>query len=346
MTETRLLADENCWIEGDAVRQLEASARLEGMELAVGLPDLHPGKGGPVGAAFLNSSRVYPALVGNDIGCGMGAWLTDVKAKKLKIDRWVPRLSILEEPEGDGGLGTVGRGNHFAELCVVDEVVSDELGVDKARCVLIVHSGSRGLGEAILRAHVAEHAGDGVDADSDDARDYLARHDEAVAWAEENRRVIARRFLDAIGGDGERALDLCHNFVEARDEGWLHRKGAAPSDRGPVVLPGSRGARSWLLAPTAEAGEACAWSLAHGAGRRWKRSECAGRLKKKYSSSKQLERTKIGGRVICEDKALLYEEAPEAYKDVEVVVSALERRGLVRRLAALRPVLTFKTVRR
>ena len=63
MTTLHLLADDDCWIEGDALQQLEASSKLAGMRLVVGLPDLHPGKGGPVGAAFLNDARIYPALV-------------------------------------------------------------------------------------------------------------------------------------------------------------------------------------------------------------------------------------------------------------------------------------------
>jgi release factor H-coupled RctB family protein len=83
-------------------------------------------------------------------------------------------------------------------------------------------------------------------------------------------------------------------------------------------------------------------SLAHGAGRKWQRSAAKGKLGKKADPA-LLRRTKHGGRVICEDKELLFEEAPEAYKGIEQVVSPLVEAGLVRVLATLVPVLTYKT---
>jgi len=58
-------------IEGEAVRQLYTTAKLDGMRRAVGFPDLHPGKGSPVGAAFVTEDMIYPHLIGGDIGCGM-----------------------------------------------------------------------------------------------------------------------------------------------------------------------------------------------------------------------------------------------------------------------------------
>jgi release factor H-coupled RctB family protein len=67
----RLLASKRNWIEGEAVSQLKKTAELPGVRLAVGLPDLHPGRGHPVGAAFVTEGGVYPQLVGNDVGCGM-----------------------------------------------------------------------------------------------------------------------------------------------------------------------------------------------------------------------------------------------------------------------------------
>ncbi len=63
----RLLASRKNWIEGEAVSQLRKTAALPGMRLAVGLPDLHPGRGHPVGAAFITTGVFYPQLVGNDM---------------------------------------------------------------------------------------------------------------------------------------------------------------------------------------------------------------------------------------------------------------------------------------
>ena len=89
-------------------------------------------------------------------------------------------------------------------------------------------------------------------------------------------------------------------------------------------------------------GEASLYSLAHGAGRKWMRSECKDRLFKRYTPA-QLGRTKLGSHVICQDKQLIYEEAPEAYKPVDSIIDSLQQAGLVTVLARLRPVLTYKT---
>src|ERR1700754_952964 len=69
--EVRVIASPKSWIESEAVRQLYAVAKFEGVRLAVGFPDLHPGKGTPVGAAFVTDEIIYPHVIGGDIGCGM-----------------------------------------------------------------------------------------------------------------------------------------------------------------------------------------------------------------------------------------------------------------------------------
>ena len=94
----RLIASDDSWIEGEAVRQLEATSKLDGMVAAVGMPDLHPGKAYPIGAAFLSRGTVYPALVGNDIGCGMAMWQSDIPVRKIKLDKFVKKLTGLDDP--------------------------------------------------------------------------------------------------------------------------------------------------------------------------------------------------------------------------------------------------------
>src|SRR5689334_12863112 len=90
LTETnmRLFASAKSWIEGEALRQLYATSKLEGMRLAVGFPDLHPGKGSAVGATFVTESLIYPNLIGEDIGCGMALFKTDLVRRDVKLDRW------------------------------------------------------------------------------------------------------------------------------------------------------------------------------------------------------------------------------------------------------------------
>ncbi len=371
-SHVRVIASEGSWIEGDAVVQLNATGRLPGMLAAIGMPDLHPGKGTPIGAAFISEKVIYPHLVGNDIGCGMGLWQTNLKTRKIKLDRWVSRLrnadgwgldgrwpgdavlrlrdaGIQVEPGDLRSLGTIGGGNHFAELQRVAEIDDPEawerLQLSQQHLFILVHSGSRGLGEAILRAHVDVHGGQPIEADGEVGTAYLARHDRAVAWARVNRDVIAERMAEALGGERTAVLDICHNSVEpATWQGksvYLHRKGAAPSTVGPVVIPGSRGSVSYLVMPT-ERGAEAGYSLAHGAGRRWKRKDSKSRLKRRYSPD-DLVRTKLGSRVICDDRSLLYEEAPEAYKDITQVIGDLVDAGLINLIARLHPVITYKT---
>lgn len=368
LAEVRILASQNTWIEGTAVDQLKKTAALPGMKLAVGLPDLHPGKGSPIGAACVAEDWIYPALVGNDIGCGIGLWRTGLPAKKLKHEAWANRLHGLddawdgnsrewlaargvEEQAFDHGVGTIGGGNHFAELQAVERIANsgacEELGITTEAVYLCVHSGSRGFGEAILREHVEARGMAGLNAGTREAAHYLGRHDQAIRWASASRELIASRMLERLRTDGTRISDVCHNWVEQRDFGgrlrWLHRKGAAPSTAGPVVIPGSRGAFSYLVMPK-DPGPLSAYSLAHGAGRKWSRTDSRARLERRYSA-KELERTELGSHVVCEDRALLYEEAPQAYKNITTVIGDLTAAGLAEVLAILRPLVTYKVRR-
>jgi len=366
-----VIASPKTWIETDAVQQLRAVAALPGMLRAVGMPDLHPGQGAPIGAVFACRGWVYPHLIGTDIGCGMALVRTDLPRQALKLDRFEKRLADLDGPwSGDApawlaehgvtdpspyaeALGTIGLGNHFAELQLVDEITdppaAEHIGLDAAHLVLLVHSGSRGLGDAVLRSHTDRYAAAGLADGADEQAAYMRRHDHAVAWAHASRALIASRVLHALGADGVTLLDVAHNTVErgTLDDAhtvWLHRKGATPANRGPVVIAGTRGTYSYLVQPTGD-GVATLGTLAHGAGRKWKRSEARGRLESRFKAQ-DLVRTPLGGRVICEDRTLLYEEAPQAYKDVEQVVADLVAVGAARVLARLRPVLTYKTRRR
>jgi release factor H-coupled RctB family protein len=219
-----------------------------------------------------------------------------------------------------------------------------DAGLEEDRLVLLIHSGSRGVGESVLRDHINRFGANGLADDSADARHYLAQHEHALNWARANRALIARRFLSLLGEEGRPVLDLCHNSITHAVLGgqacWLHRKGAAPSDSGPVVIPGSRGTLSYLVMPCGDQ-EANAFSVAHGAGRKWARTDARGRLERQYSVE-SLQRTDFGGRVICDDKELLYEEAPQAYKNIDIVIQDLVHAGIVQVLATLRPLITYK----
>lgn len=346
-----------------ALDQLDATARLEGMGKVVGLPDLHAGNGIAVGAAFWSPDRIWPHLVGSDIGCGMALWETSLTVRKFRVGQMDRRLQGLDEPwNGDvegvlvaagvpadlasPSLGTIGGGNHFVEFQRIEEIVElhrfAALNLKDDRVWMMVHSGSRGLGQAILQGQMERTGKSGLLASDAEAKTYLTRHDQAVAWAVVNRRIIAERFLNAVGLSGTCLLDIVHNSVTAHETGWLHRKGAAPADCGLVVIPGSRGDFSYLAEPVTDRADAALHSLAHGAGRKWSRNDAHARLSRRYRVA-DLQRTKLSSHVICEDRRLIFEEAPEAYKDIAGVIADLEAAGLIRVIARLRPLLSYKT---
>ena len=370
-TYVQVFANRSVWMEDAAIEQLHTTARnLGAIRAAVGLPDLHPGRGYPVGAAFFSVGHFYPALVGGDIGCGMQLLQTSLATHKTSpsklekalgnIDGALPehvlsealyaQLQQIAVQSGSAELrylqqtlGTIGGGNHFAELQAVDQVY--EAGVvDKKRLYLLVHSGSRGLGGEILRQHVERFSHSGLATDSEAAAHYLRQHAAAIAFAQLNRQHIAQRILRALREDGEPLLDITHNHVSPHhwqgQAGYLHRKGATPADQGLVVIPGSRGDYSYLVRPAANRHEALD-SLAHGAGRKWARGDCKGRLKPRFTLD-ALQQTRFGSAVVCADKELVYEEAPQAYKDVDGVVASLQELGLLQLVARLKPVLTYK----
>jgi len=342
----------SAWIEGRAEDQLKHVSTWTGVTKIAAFPDLHPGKYGPVGCA-VQADRIYPQLIGNDIGCGMSLFQLDMPVRKLKLEKAVRRIRVLGEPlntppgerlEEIGlaadlfatALGTIGGGNHFCEVQTLVDATRCDL--DPSFVYLLVHSGSRGLGEATLSAF-GQDAFHGLEGNSDDAATYVQEHDQAVLWASLNRQIIAERAADALRAEIRLITDVPHNLLANTSAGWLHRKGAAvANDLVPVA--GSRATSSFLVRPLGADGAMA--SLAHGAGRRYDRSSMHGRVRGKRSDIAAMERTPFGGRVICEDRDLLIEEAPQAYKSADSVVSDLEATGVAKRIATLNPLLTFK----
>ncbi|MEZ5853217.1 MAG: RNA ligase RtcB family protein [Hyphomicrobiaceae bacterium] len=366
-----VFASSRSWIEGNATLQLEQVASLSGVRKVAAMPDLHPGKYGPVGCAIL-ADHIHPQLVGSDIGCGMGLFQLDVAARKLRLDQLAERLHTLDQrwsgdtrsvlaPAGleptafDASLGTIGGGNHFCEFQAIEEILMPDVaaaaGIDAASAFVLVHSGSRGLGFSILERVLA--AGEAsLDPSSAEGQAYMDSHDKAVRWAKLNRQLIADRAAAAARAQVRAVNDLPHNMVEMHPRSEtaaaftsgraLHRKGAAASDRGLVPVPGSRGTLSYLVQPLAAAEPETLASLAHGAGRKYDRASMHGRIRTKKSDVARLQRNPYGGLVVCGDRDLLVEEAPEAYKNIDRVIADLVSFGLARVVATFRPLVTFK----
>ncbi len=262
------------WIEGSALEQLAAMAEMPGMLSVAGFPDLHPGKYGPVGMAAL-STRLYPQLIGTDIGCGMGFFELDLPLRKFKIEKAAEAMRQLEAPAfeqrnpatTDGArslianadtLGTIGGGNHFCEIQAVDELFCPEAArhLDKQKTYLLVHSGSRNLGANVFADTLARNVslGEGLDPTSDAGTAWLVLHDLCVEWAALNRQVIAERAALMLRTDVRLIADVPHNLVRATPEGHVHYKGAAAVTHGGIApIAGSRASLSYVVEPLAGA---------------------------------------------------------------------------------------------
>lgn len=230
----KLLA-EKAFVDEESIKQLKTTARtLPSMVYAVGQPDLHPGTKFPIGAVFVSEGWIHPPLIGADIGCGMAWYKTNLSRSHVEGDKGrkiADKLRGLEGPwrdqkirqvwlegdeargqelscsageEWDKALGTVGAGNHFAELQVVEESAMKRSTANESRgdlyqneVVLLVHSGSRGYGGDILKRFTKDGQ-TSIPQDSPLAIEYLEAHDRACAWASRNRDLIALRFLSCL----------------------------------------------------------------------------------------------------------------------------------------------------
>lgn len=354
MNKIEIIGNEKCYIEDSAVQQLNAVGNLEDVIRGVGLPDLHPGKG-PVGIAAETEKRIYPHLIGNDIGCGMRLIKTGVVKRRFKKDRWVKALenieslkeifyeNIYKEESPISNLGTIGGGNHFAEFQCLDKIYDktefERLDFDRDDIMLLIHCGSRGYGEEILQEFLDYN---GFEMTSDKAEKYMIKHNNALLWAMRNREIVGEKLMNHLGFSGDRKMiiDCKHNFIEKRNDIYIHRKGAVSNEIGPVIIPGSRGDLTYIVIPTNNK-EMSAFSLSHGAGRKWPRNICKARLKDKYTKE-TIKETKMKSSVICHDSNLIFEEAAEAYKNIDNIINCLLEYNLIKVIATMKPLITFK----
>ncbi|GAA0181068.1 RNA ligase RtcB family protein [Clostridium sediminicola] len=362
-TEIKIIRSEKSWIESSAVEQLEKVAKLEGMVQAVGMPDLHPGKT-PVGASFVTKGIIYPHLIGNDIGCGMTLFSTGIKERKFKKSKVIEKLKKLDSLDDidisdirneteytfKNKLGTIGGGNHFAEFQKVKEIFDEEavknINLEKDKIMLLVHSGSRSFGEHILRMFIDKYScQNGLKVGSVAFQEYMSTHNTAIEFSRLNRELVAYRLMSYLNKDKySKLLNSEHNSLTEKvvngEKIYVHRKGAAPSDVGYVVVAGSRGSKSYIVQPIGNPHE-FAYSIAHGAGRKWNRISCKEKLLRIYSK-KDVRLNNLNSSVICKDKSLLYQEAPEAYKNIEKVIEDMLNAKMIKLIASLEPLITYK----
>jgi tRNA-splicing ligase RtcB len=331
------------------------------------MPDVHLGIGATVGSVIPTKRAIIPAAVGVDIGCGMMAARLSLTANELdeqslkktfgQIGRDVPvgfgqhrdardaakrfkksLTRIKEKHPGIGKrvgrnshwaqqLGTLGGGNHFIEVCL------DEAN----RVWVMLHSGSRGIGNAIgsyfielakmdsMRNNV--HLPDADLAYFPEGAKHFDDYVEAVGWAQDyaraNRAEMMELVLDAMRRHlpsfavTDEAVNCHHNYVEQEEHFgervWLTRKGAIRARQGELgIIPGSMGARSYIVRGkgSAESFHSCA----HGAGRLMSRNAA----QKKFSLEDLHAQTE---GVICRKDKGVIDEIPGAYKNIDEVMA-------------------------
>lgn len=363
----------------DVAASLQRLSEADDVQRMAVMPDVHLAGDVCIGTVLATSTLLYPAAVGSDIGCGMAAIAFDTDAEVLNSEtaaatvladlyRYVPanrhrratmphalpdellakplsspHLEAAKQRDARVQFGSLGRGNHFLEF------QADQSG----RLWLMVHSGSRGVGQMISSRHQrhCQTTSTGLaflEADSPVGADYLNDVEWASQYAEQNREamltaaagIMSNRF-GAIA-DPDSLMQSNHNHVRREShEGrqlLVHRKGAQSAREGePGIIPGSMGTSSCHV--TGRGNVESLHSSSHGAGRRLSRTEA-----KKSVTSKSLHRQMRSVWFDHNVASGLRDEAPSVYRDIHAVMRA--QSDLTRIERELRPILSYKGARR
>jgi tRNA-splicing ligase RtcB len=369
-------------LDEQTLAQARRTARLPILEGHVALmPDAHLGIGATVGSVIPTRDTIIPAAVGVDIGCGMVAVETDLIGSELpddldplvsKIEQAIPagvgkghdrrteagQAWFADHPPGTdftpkqreraiAQFGTLGSGNHFIA------VARDE----RERVWVVVHSGSRGIGNELAKGHIDQARGlaqrYGLQLEDRDLAYFsegTREFDEYIAdmlWAQEyahaNREqmtdVLLAELFAFVGKGAEVRRINCHHNYSARElhggrQLWITRKGAIRArkeDRG--VIPGSMGNDIHIVRGLGN--PASYDSSAHGAGRRHSRRQA----KKRFTVDELREQ--MEGKAWNRNRATaLLDEIPGAYKELAQVMA--DQADLVETEHSLREVLNYK----
>ena len=269
------------------------------------MPDIHPGKIGPIGLSMTVTDKVIPQLLGVDIGCG----ITCVKLNKnnvefQKLDRVIREnvpsgfntrkdplymadefsyerlhcIRHIDRQKAGRSLGTLGGGNHFIEL---DQSEDGSL-------YLIVHTGSRHLGEEVAGYYTKiantclKEQGKEVPyymsyLEGENKTAYLEDVQAIQHYAEWNRQAIVREILKGMKWKALEQFSVMHNYV---DHFGILRKGAISARKGePVVIPANM--RDGVILGVGRGNADWNCSAPHGSGRKLKRED----VKNQYTVS-------------------------------------------------------------
>jgi len=272
--------------------------------------------------------------------------MRDLEARYRKL-RIVGNLGRFDEARMWRQLGSLGGGNHFVEICLDAE----------SAVWIMLHSGSRNVGKTIGEAamDMAKRHAQAIDRELpnrdlawlDEGSPAFDSYVEALTWAQEyaalNRDLmleLVRRALEAALGRPVRlvgeATNCHHNYARIEEHFgervWVTRKGAVSARAGELgIIPGSMGARSFIVRGKGNAASYC--SCSHGAGRVMSRS----RAKKLFTRDDVAAQT---AGVECRKDEGVIDEIPAAYKDIDRVMAA--QSDLVEVVATLRQVVCVK----
>ncbi len=290
-------------------------------------------------------------------------------------------VSQKAKTRGRDQVGTLGSGNHFMEVQTVDEIFDKEIakafGLSQDQVVVMVHTGSRGLGHQIATDYIKVMLNTmskyGIQLpdrqlaacpfNSSEGQRYFKAMCAGANYAWANRQMITYFIREAwknILGDRSGGLkvvyDVAHNIakVEQYDNQKMiiHRKGATRAfppghseipekyrELGqPVLIPGSMGTASYVLAGQ-ETGKASWYSTCHGAGRAMSRHAAM----KKVRGEEVVNRLKQKGVLVkCRSMRGIAEEAPLAYKNINDVIEVVHQAGLSKKVARLKPLAVIK----
>lgn len=279
---------------------------------------------------------------------------------------------------GSFQLGSLGSGNHFIEIDAVEEIFDEKFagaaGLFKDEIVILIHSGSRGLGHQIttdwIRILEKEISKKNIflkdrqlvytRSDEENGKKYFAAMNAGANFAFANRQLMTHRIRTVLKKNISNSLncelvcDCCHNI--AMIENWrgrkimVHRKGATRADSrkmaafggalfsSPVIIPGSMGS-GFILASPEDKCEETFLSLPHGSGRLLSRKQAT---KKFRESDIKKQLMKKGIYVKNNSREGVSEEAPEAYKGLEDIVETVTKAGLAREILRGRPLGNIK----
>ena len=280
-------------------------------------------------------------------------------------------VSDYAKNRGRDQVGTLGSGNHFCQLDKVEEIFDKEIakifGLFENQVVVMIHTGSRGLGHQNCvdylkivmgsyqkyKIQIPDRELACVPFNSPEGQKFFKAMSAACNFAWANRQMITHYirqiWKNVLGKDTNLKLlyDVAHNIAKLEEhevDGQkikliVHRKGATRAFPGqPVLIPGSMGTFSYVLAGVEKAEESF-YSVCHGSGRVMSRHEAL----RKFTGAEVVKNLKKKGIIIKSSSFKgIAEEAPEVYKNIDEIVEVVEKAGLAKIVAKLRPLAVIK----